>query len=376
MRADVFCRVIDNFGDIGVTWRLARQLTSEFHWEIRLWVDNLASFARIEPRLDPGAATQSLAGVNIRRWPQAREDPHIEPAKLVIAAFSCEPPPGVVQRMHSSPTVLVNLEYLSAEPWVEGCHALPALRADGLNAHYFFPGFNARTGGLPREAALAREREDWIGNRAGQRSLLARAGLSDHGMQLWDAQAGTQLVTLFCYPHAPVAALVDSLTALRRPTLLVIPGGATLPPRKSETRGTLQIERIDFLTQPDYDRLLWMADLNFVRGEDSIVRAIWAGKPAVWQLYPQADAAHLAKLEAWLAIAGLPSTAQAANRGWNATPEHVAAVKSALEDALSPVNFATWSDATQRFRQEQMRIPDLASSLDLFCRKKLEALAT
>ena len=375
MRADVFCRVIDNFGDIGVTWRLARQLTSEFHWEIRLWVDNLASFARIEPRLDPDAAAQSLAGVNIRRWPRAHEDSHIEPAQLVIAAFSCEPPPGVVQRMQGSSTILVNLEYLSAEPWVEGCHALPALRADGLNAHYFFPGFNAHTGGLPREATLARERKDWIGDEAGQRSLLARAGLSESGMQLWDAQAGTRLVTLFCYPHAPIAALVDSLMAQRHSTLLVIPGG-TLPPLKSETRGALRIEQIDFLTQTDYDRLLWMADLNFVRGEDSIVRAIWAGKPAVWQLYPQADATHQAKLEAWLAIAGLPPTAQAAIRCWNATPERVEAEKGALKKALSPVNFAAWSDATQRFRQAQMQIPDLASSLDLFCRKKLELLAT
>ena len=118
-----------------------------------------------------------------------------------------------------------------------------------------------------------------------------------------------------------------------------------------------------------------MADLNFVRGEDSIVRAIWAGKPAVWQLYPQADATHLAKLEAWLAIAGLPPSAQAAIRGWNATPEPVEAGKGALEDALSPVNFAAWSDAAQRFHRTQMQIPDLASSLDRFCRRKLESLA-
>ena len=374
MRADVFCRVIDNFGDIGVTWRLARQLTSEFHWEIRLWVDNLKAFAKVEPRVDPDAATQSIAGVNIRRWPQAHEDPRVDPAKLVIAAFSCEPPASFLQRMRVSATILVNLEYLSAEAWVEGCHALPALRADGINAHYFFPGFNVRTGGLPRETALAQMREEWIANRAGQRSLLTRAGLSERGMHRWNAQEGARLVTLFCYPHAPVAWLVDSLMSLERPTLLVIPGG-TLPELKSQTRGALQIERIDFLTQPDYDRLLWMADLNFVRGEDSIVRAIWAGKPAVWQLYPQADATHLAKLEAWLAIAGLPPSAQAAIRGWNATPEPVEAGKGALEDALSPVNFAAWSDAAQRFHRTQMQIPDLASSLDRFCRRKLESLA-
>ena len=375
MRADIFCRVIDNFGDIGVTWRLARQLSSELHWEIRLWVDDLAAFSKIESRLDPDSAIQALAGVHIRRWPQAHEDPQIEPARLVICAFSCEPPPGFLERMRTSPAVLVNLEYLSAETWVEGCHALPALRADGLNAHYFFPGFTVRTGGLPREAALERDRQAWIGNRAGQRSLLARAGLSEQGMRRWEEQKGVRLVTLFCYPHARVDGLIDALVALDSPTLLVIPGG-TLFPLKSQTRGALQIEQIDFLTQPDYDRLLWMADLNFVRGEDSIVRAIWAGKPAVWQLYPQANDTHLAKLEAWLAIAGLPQSAQAAIRGWNAAPANVEPGTSALQDALSPVNFAAWFAATERFRQSQMQIPDLANSLDLFCRKKLESPGT
>ena len=375
MRADIFCRVIDNFGDIGVTWRLTRQLASEFHWDIRLWVDNLAAFSKIEPRLDPDAASQSLAGVDIRRWSQTHEDLHAEPAKLVICAFSCEPPPGFLQRMRASSAILVNLEYLSAEAWVEGCHALPALRADGLNAHNFIPGFNARTGGLPRETGLERDRCDWIGNRAGQRDLLMRAGFSEDGMRLWDAQPGIGLVTLFCYPHANVNWLVESLIALRRPTLLVVPGG-TVPALASQTRGMLRIEQTKFLTQPDYDRLLWMADLNFVRGEDSVVRAIWAGKPTVWQLYPQADDTHLSKLDAWLAIAALPPAAEAAIRGWNATPGSVQPEKGVLQDALSPANLAAWSAAAERFRQSQTQIPDLASSLDRFCRKKLESPGT
>ena len=44
---DIFCTVVDNYGDIGVCWRLARQLAAEHGFAVRLWVDDLASFARL-----------------------------------------------------------------------------------------------------------------------------------------------------------------------------------------------------------------------------------------------------------------------------------------------------------------------------------------
>ena len=374
MRADVFCRVIDNFGDIGVTWRIARQLTAEFGWDIRLWVDDLAIFGKIEPRLQPLATVQSVCGVTILRWPQAPEAPVVEPAPLVIAAFSCEPDPAFLRRMRETAAILVNVEYLSAESWVEGCHALPALRADGINAHYFFPGFTARTGGLPRESGLERDRRAWISDRPGQRALLAHAGVSRQGIAAWESAQGARLVSLFCYPHAPVDALLEALVAQATPTLLLVAGG-TAPALESQTRGALRIERINFLTQPDYDRLLWMADLNFVRGEDSIVRAIWAGKPAVWHIYPQAEGAHLAKLRAWLSIAKLPDQAQAAILGWNGHSEATRPALNVLEDSLSPTNLGAWTTATAQFLGEQLEIPDLAGALDHFCREKLTAAA-
>ena len=39
MRIDLFCRVIDNWGDAGVCWRLARQLVRERGAQVRLWID-------------------------------------------------------------------------------------------------------------------------------------------------------------------------------------------------------------------------------------------------------------------------------------------------------------------------------------------------
>ncbi|HET9045379.1 MAG TPA: elongation factor P maturation arginine rhamnosyltransferase EarP, partial [Casimicrobiaceae bacterium] len=40
-RWDVFCKVVDNFGDAGVCWRLARQLVAEHDLAVTLWIDVL-----------------------------------------------------------------------------------------------------------------------------------------------------------------------------------------------------------------------------------------------------------------------------------------------------------------------------------------------
>jgi uncharacterized repeat protein (TIGR03837 family) len=80
---------------------------------------------------------------------------------------------------------------------------------------------------------------------------------------------------------------------------------------------------IAFLAQDDYDRLLWACDFNFVRGEDSFVRAQWAARPFVWNVYPQAENAHALKQDAFLArfCDGLPLEPGAAlgsfSRAWN-----------------------------------------------------------
>ncbi len=65
---DIFCSVVDNYGDIGVTWRLARQLVEEFAQRVCLWVDDLASFARICPELQPEQSRQICRGVEIAHW--------------------------------------------------------------------------------------------------------------------------------------------------------------------------------------------------------------------------------------------------------------------------------------------------------------------
>ena len=364
MQADVFCRVVDNFGDIGVTWRLVRQLQREHRWSIRLWVDDLKSFQRLEARVHLHALQQVIEDIEIIHWGEPAPD--LIPYPLVLCSFSCDLPTTYVAQLHQRPALWVNLEYLSAETWVEGCHGLPSLRGDGLSSYFFFPGFNAKTGGLLRERDLLFQRNAWQKNLEGQHQLLEHLGVSAAALAALSAQSA-RLLTLFCYPHAPVSQLLEALCADSRASLVLIPDGiaSELVTGRMGHLQQVYLERIPFVSQPEYDQLLWMADLNFVRGEDSVVRALWAGKPLVWQIYPQTKGTHLIKLDAWLKISNLPADIQDLLRHWNAD-NAAADLSTGFEQAFQPKTFAQWSSHTLALSHTLAQETDFAQALHDF----------
>lgn len=186
---DIFCSVVDNYGDIGVTWRLARQLAAEHGQAVRLWVDEPQAFARICPRADPAAHVQSLDGVEVRAW--GRPWAPVAAADVVIEAFACELPEAHRQAMRERPSLWLNLEYLSAEEWIGSCHALPSLQACGLSKYFFFPGFREPSGGLLREAGLLERRRRFQASASAQDEFLASLGVR--------RKVGERLISLFAY---------------------------------------------------------------------------------------------------------------------------------------------------------------------------------
>ena len=359
---DIFCRVVDNFGDVGVCWRLACNL-AERGQRARLWVDDATALRWMAPG--------GHAGVEVATWSAATTFP--PPGDVVVEAFGCDPAPAFLAAMaaigeSARPPVWINLEYLSAESYVERSHALASPQmsgpARGLVKWFFYPGFTPATGGLLREPAL--QAEQAVFDRA--------AWLSAQGIELRDDE---RVVSVFCYPGAPIDRLVASLAADGRPTLLATaPGAATGAVRAAlatlgDGASTLRQHPLPWLAQPGFDRLLWVADLNFVRGEDSWVRAQWAGKPFVWQAYPQDDGAHGAKIEAFLelALAGAPAGVAEAIRGWTAA-------WNALDDpaaplpAWTPETLAATGDAARAWRGRLWASADLATRLLAFVREK------
>ena len=304
----LFCKVVDNFGDIGICWRLARQLQHEHGVAVTLWVDDLDSFRRICPEVRTDLELQQIAGVLVHHWQdQNGEFAPGEIADIVIEFFACDIPPAYITAMaQCNPRpVWLNLEGLTAEEWVEGCHTLPSSHPRlPLTKHFFFPGFTDKTGGLLRESALDNERAAFQSDPVAMQSFLRNLGLTP-------AEIASQRISLFCYPHAPVDELFQAWQEGDAVITCLVPEGvahdvvSSFLEQKAKagtvrTRGSLTVRVLPFVAQPDYDRLLWACDLNFVRGEDSWVRAQWAGRPFIWHIYPQDESLHHKKLRAFL----------------------------------------------------------------------------
>jgi uncharacterized repeat protein (TIGR03837 family) len=389
-RCDLFCTVVDNFGDIGVCWRLARQLVREHGWSVRLWVDDLTSFRHLRPDIDPSLARQRCDGVDVRRW-DADFGPITDdnaPGDIVIEAFACHIPEVCVQAMHArkkagNAPVWINLEYLSAEDWVDGSHLQKSLHPQlGLLKTFFFPGFTERTGGLVRERELFSRRD----------AFLASTELRDAWWQrtlgMPAAPKDALVISLFAYENAALPALLTQWADSETPIVCLVPQGRIAPavgawfgrdvlaPGDAASRGALTVHGLPFLPQAEFDALLWACDLNFVRGEDSFVRAQWAAKPFVWHIYPQSENAHHGKLDAFLDryLADLPeNTPDAAplSRGtrealrtfwhlWNgyaSTPPDWPALAAALPELNRHAR--AWANA-------QAAQPDLARQLASF----------
>ena len=327
-RWDIFCTVVDNFGDIGVTWRLARQLVAEHGARVRLWVDDLRAFERLCPQIDINAAQQWRQGVEVRQW-SADWQP-TQAADVVIAAFACQLPSAYMEAMaeREKPPLWMNLDYLSAEDWVVGCHGLPSVKYKNVQKFFFFPGFRKGTGGLLRESGLLERRRQFQQSPQAQREFLQGLGI--------DRAPNAQLISLFAYENTGLASWLDTMAADSTPTHLLVPEGRILGDVERwlgldglkvgavHVRDALTVQVLPFVRQDQYDLLLWSCDFNAVRGEDSFVRAQWAGRPLLWHIYRQDEDIHLDKLDAFLTLytQGLSEPAREAISGlwraWNA----------------------------------------------------------
>lgn len=377
MRLDLFCSVIDNFGDAGVCWRLARQLVAEEGFAVRLWIDRPAVLARLLPGFAAGQAVQRHQGVEIHHWHD--DGDFSDPGEVVVEAFGCPLPPRILQAMagRRTPPVWINLEYLSAEGWVDGCHGLPSPHPTlPLAKHYFFPGFTATTGGPLREAGLLARQAAFAANPQAAADLFR--GL---GVVLPTPHALT--VSLFCYRDPALEALLAAWSAGPRPLLCLVPQPvadflpaayrlADSPPGAQSRHGALTLQVIPFLEQDRYDELLWSCDLNFVRGEDSFLRAQWAQRPFVWQAYRQPENAHHDKVGAFLDryLAGAPATLanplRQAFLAWNGVqPEPLdwPALLAALPAAATH---------TRSWAGQLAQLPGLAASLAQFARSRVK----
>ncbi len=345
MKWDIFCKVIDNHGDAGVCWRLAAELAARGDL-VRLWIDDPAPLHWMAP---------GQPGVQVVHWTPAVPD-H-PPGDVVVEAFGCDPPEAFLARMRLAPRppAWINLEYLTAEGFAQRNHGLPSPvsqgPAAGLTKTFFYPGFTERTGGLLREQDLparraAFRRSDWLRH--------------------WNIpRDATRVVSLFCYEPPALPQLLQQLASGVGPTDLLVTAGRPAAAVQAvlaqlamahpgwNTQGLMRLHWLPLLSQRDYDHLLWSCDFNFVRGEDSIVRALLAGVPFAWQLYPQDDGAHLVKLDAFLAWLQPHPALAAFFRAWN----------GGTDEPLPAFDAAAWRPNAAMARSRAEALPELAMAL-------------
>lgn len=349
-RWDLFCRVIDNFGDVGVCWRLAAALAARGH-AVRLWLDDASALDWLAP--------QGAPGVTVTAWGDPW--PGVEPGDVVVEAFGCAPPPAFVALMARQAAAgrapqWINLEYLSAEAYVARSHGLRSPQFSGpgagLDKWFYYPGFTPATGGLLHDVAPGADDPA-----AARGWLLAQAWARAAGLR-----ADQRLVLVFGYAGPALPALLPAL-ATTGTVLLLPPGAASEQLLALPCPPGVQMLRIPYLAQRDFDRLLGATDLNWVRGEDSFVRAqLCAGPPMLWQIYPQHDGAHGPKLEAFLDryLDGAPADlAQAVRRVFRAV------------NALAPPptrwpDGPAWQKHQQRWRAHLRAQSDLCTRLQTF----------
>lgn len=284
---DIFCDVIDNYGDAGVCLHLAENLVGSGN-RVRLFCNKMPVLEAIMKKSE----YRDYEGFKCIPWSEFIAD--YRAPQIVINAFNCrlnkEVRKAVIKAGKN--TVLINLEYLSAEKWVEDCHGLMS-PVDGMSCFYFFPGFTDGTGGLNIDGEFRKK----------CLQLLCKKKVY--------AEDRCLSVSLFSYFNDSLSHILPELMQNRTGSRITVFEGLALDnlnrilPAELHSGDTLQRGHMSVFASPlldhrDFDQVLLDSEVNLVRGEDSIVRAMHTGHPFLWQIYVQEENAHIDKLMSFL----------------------------------------------------------------------------
>ena len=261
MYITVLCKVVDNYGDIGVCWRMCRRLKKIAPQNtISLVVDNFDTFGKIEPRVNQqnviaSGAWQSIQieGIDIYNWHDDYNCHKIfsandgERLSIILECFQCGRPDWMEKILFEEKlqrTVqIIMIDYLTAEKYAEDFHCLKSLtRSAKVQKVNFMPGFTDKTGGLIID-------DEW--------SQLPE----------WNE-------------NGPVLVFTYTM------------GKGLLENGK--------LKPLPFMPQPEWDKMMKQCSALIIRGEESMSRACLSGIPFIWQAYPQSEEYQLVKVKALL----------------------------------------------------------------------------
>ena len=282
----ILCKVVDNFGDIGFVYRLAKNLVQlNPQREIRIVTNDIKTFKMLAPELGKGGA--NIALFNSNDAATCRAEFCQRPPRVILECFQCGRPDWLEEILFDGVTraFIINIDYWTAEDYAEDFHKLKSgTRSALVKKINFMPGFTAKTGGLILDVPPVTD----------SKSKSGATGIDDK-----TKTAGPQ-VLMFSYPK-DFAPIIRAISRWNKDAQINLAQGAGKESFLSaKNSGDLKINQMPFLSQEEWDKNLFAQDLLFVRGEDSLSRACLSGKPFVWQAYLQDDNYQLVKVQALL----------------------------------------------------------------------------
>ena len=306
----ILCKVVDNFGDIGVVYRLARALSDlRPELELTLVVSNLDSFHKMASQIDPKKTIQDFRYKNstwkILDWnletesgkrKTENEEQLLTPdCSVILECFQCGRPDWLENILFApdfAQTVqIIQIDYLTAEDYADEFHLLKSgTRKTNIKKIFFMPGFTPKTGGL-----IINDQPVINSENPGFSSLTQQAFK----------------IFFFAYEDDctsvvnGISAFQDKMREMNKEfsvTVYLADGKSCVPFERSwkKINSPFKIEKIPFLQQEEFDYFIAQMDFLFVRGEDSLARAALTGLPYVWQAYKQDENYQLVKVNALL----------------------------------------------------------------------------
>ncbi len=311
LKWDIFCTVVDNFGDIGVTWRFVKELSLQGK-KIRLFLDRTDVLNRFESVIKPDIDRQEFGeSVTVIKWSDNTDFGNVGETEAVVEMFACHIPDRYVSQMNDN-CLWINVEYLTAEDWIEDCHGLMSLDR-GRRKYFFFPGFTEKTGGVNFEHFQITEQyshsdfTDMLFDCVNRLKKREKKNLLIFSVFTYANNVMADIICRYNFGNSidpvfimPEGLLLDYMLSNSSDCLKPIDdknGNSEIKLFESTSGSTVAV--IPMVSQDDYDEILRRCDMNFVRGEDSFIRAQMASKPFIWNIYPQDEQYHLVKLDAF-----------------------------------------------------------------------------
>ena len=278
---DIFCEVIDNYGDVGVAYRLARELKRIYpNKKLRFIINQTEELSLIKKKDNITVLTYK----DINKIENS--------ADLVIETFACNIPEMYMNIALKSSKLMINLEYFSSENWVDDFHLQESFLGGNLKKYFFIPGLSKKSGGIILDKEFLDRKNKVQENRE---YYLKQFNINEN----YDL-----IISVFSY-EKNFDNFLKTLQELDKKVLLLLLSEKTQKNfikyfDNNDYYDKIKAVKLPFFTYDKYEELLALCDINLVRGEDSFVRALLLGKPFLWHIYPQDEDTHIMKLESFL----------------------------------------------------------------------------